>query len=133
MLRRTENTAVAAPALQHNHKAMENLMKTWKLAATLTMSVTMILAGTVLAQAGHRHHRGVYYERPGTVYYYDTVRQPRIKKHYRFVRDRHWRHGWDRGRFAYKKYRKYRHPRVFVRPSRYVQPSTSLYFGIQFR
>jgi hypothetical protein len=113
---------------------MEEAMKTWKLAATLTMSVTMIIAGAVFAQAGHRYNKGVYYdyyERPGTVYYYETVRQPRVKRHHkRFVRDRLWRHG-DRDRFVYKKYRKYRHPRVFARPWRDVTPSSSLYIGLR--
>lgn len=111
-------------------------MKTWKIAATLTMSITMIIAGSAAAQAGHRHGDRYYAnKRHDTGYHYRTDRYPRAKDYSRrgvVVRDRHWRQPFDRGRFVYRR------PSVsisFTSPLQFVRPSTNyLYiYGVDFR
>ncbi|CAK8714173.1 hypothetical protein GCAAIG_03520 [Candidatus Electronema halotolerans] len=112
-------------------------MKTWKLAATLTMSMTMIIAGSAFAQPGTRSQQRFVpldASRPGIVHHYRPSHPPKVKEHRKafVVRERPWRQPAASGRMLH------RQPFFaigFTKPLQFVYPSTNyLYiYGVHFR
>jgi hypothetical protein len=123
--------------LLRNSKTREDVMKTWNIAATLTMSMTMIIAGSAFAKPGTRpQQRFVQLDasRPGIVHHCRPIHSPKIRERRKAfaVRERPWRQPAVSGRILPKQ------PFFaigFTKPLQFVRPSTNyLYiYGVHFR
>jgi hypothetical protein len=115
------------------------MMKTWKIAATLIMSMTLIIAGSAFAKPGTRPQQrfvppDINISRPGIVHHYRPSHPPRAREYRKsfVVRERPWRQPAVSGRILP------RQPFLaigFTKPLQFVPPPTNyLYiYGVQFR